>query len=448
MSTRVKALFGFVTLAVAGALAGCSTGDDAGPAVAVEPAVLYARNCARCHGVDGRGDAEIKKTMPNVRDFQDPAFRARASTDTIVSVVMAGKGQMPAFAQQPEPAEDAGAVGLRPPPGCGQRASGSRAVTTRRAAVALAIACWFFLGASGAAHARSKSKKHRHHHRRTPHGQHTGSGSASEGRSHLKRANALAGDGDCAAAIEEYTKAFELLGDPAVLFNRAECYRRTGDAENAVDDYRAFLEKVPSSPSRADIEAKIVALEAPEPAPREKPRRSRRPRRRRRSPAGAAGPAAAEGGRGAGASPRRRRRRRRAQAGGQARARDRHRARADPAGRRRRSGRREPPVGLGRAVGPGRRRGGRRLSAVTPARRAAAGHRSWQLQAVSVRRARPSTPVLLAAVALLAACEQREIDPAGRGGRRSDADAGSAVGGGDGGRNRPCALPASRPRRP
>ena len=98
MAMRVKALFGFVTLAVAGALAGCSTGGDEGPAVAVEPAVLYARNCARCHGIDGRGDAEIKKTMPNVRDFQDPAFRARASTDTIVSVVMAGKGQMPAFA--------------------------------------------------------------------------------------------------------------------------------------------------------------------------------------------------------------------------------------------------------------------------------------------------------------------------------------------------------------
>jgi tetratricopeptide (TPR) repeat protein len=144
-------------------------------------------------------------------------------------------------------------------------------VTTRRAASTLAIACWFLLGASGAAHARSKSKKHRHHHhRRTPHGQ-TESGSSSEGRSHLKRANALAGDGNCGAAIEEYTKAFELLGDPAVLFNRAECYRRTGDTENAVDDYRAFLEKVPSSPSRADIEAKIVALEAPEPAPRVKP---------------------------------------------------------------------------------------------------------------------------------------------------------------------------------
>ena len=41
---------------------------------------------------------DYQHAMPNVRDFQDPAFRARASTDTIVSVVMAGKGQMPAFA--------------------------------------------------------------------------------------------------------------------------------------------------------------------------------------------------------------------------------------------------------------------------------------------------------------------------------------------------------------
>ena len=97
--TRVTTLLALVALAGVGAVAGCSTGDNAGPAVAVEPAVLYARMCARCHGVDGRGDPEIKKTMPNVRDFQDPAFRARASTDAIVSVVMAGKGQMPAFAQ-------------------------------------------------------------------------------------------------------------------------------------------------------------------------------------------------------------------------------------------------------------------------------------------------------------------------------------------------------------
>jgi len=94
----VTSLLGLLTLAAACALTGCSTGDDAGPAVAVEPAVLYARMCARCHGADGRGDPEIKKTMPNVRDFHDPAFRVRATSDAIVTVVMAGKGQMPAFA--------------------------------------------------------------------------------------------------------------------------------------------------------------------------------------------------------------------------------------------------------------------------------------------------------------------------------------------------------------
>jgi len=97
ISKCVTTLFGAAVLAAVSVLAGCTTGDDAGPAVAVEPAVIYARMCARCHGSDGRGDPEIKKTMPNVRDFRDPAFRARASSEAIVSVVMAGKGQMPAF---------------------------------------------------------------------------------------------------------------------------------------------------------------------------------------------------------------------------------------------------------------------------------------------------------------------------------------------------------------
>jgi mono/diheme cytochrome c family protein len=82
--------------AAAAAVTGCTTGDDPGPPMPVEPAVIYAQMCARCHGNDGRGDAEIKKTL-NVRNFHDPAFQARANTEEIVRVVMAGKGQMPAF---------------------------------------------------------------------------------------------------------------------------------------------------------------------------------------------------------------------------------------------------------------------------------------------------------------------------------------------------------------
>jgi len=94
---RLTTLFVFASIAGAAMVGGCTTGDDPGPAVAVEPAVIYARMCARCHGADGRGDPEIRKTMPNVRDFHDPAFRTKATTDSIVTVVMAGKGQMPAF---------------------------------------------------------------------------------------------------------------------------------------------------------------------------------------------------------------------------------------------------------------------------------------------------------------------------------------------------------------
>jgi mono/diheme cytochrome c family protein len=77
------------------AAAGCS--NDAGPAIPIDPAVMYAQNCSRCHGADGHGNPEIKKTLPTVRDFADPAFLATAQPDTVVRTIMAGKGQMPAF---------------------------------------------------------------------------------------------------------------------------------------------------------------------------------------------------------------------------------------------------------------------------------------------------------------------------------------------------------------
>ncbi|HVZ72446.1 MAG TPA: c-type cytochrome [Polyangia bacterium] len=80
---------------VATGFAACEV--DAGPPVPIDPAVMYAQNCARCHGLDGHGDPEIRKTMPNVRDFHDPAFLATVRTEDIQRTIMAGKGQMPAF---------------------------------------------------------------------------------------------------------------------------------------------------------------------------------------------------------------------------------------------------------------------------------------------------------------------------------------------------------------
>jgi tetratricopeptide (TPR) repeat protein len=86
-----------------------------------------------------------------------------------------------------------------------------------------------------------------------------------EGRTHLRKANGLAGDDRCEAAIKEYSLAYEKLHDPVVLFNRAECYRRIGEDAHAAADYRAFLDAVPGAPNRAEIEAKIASLDLASP---------------------------------------------------------------------------------------------------------------------------------------------------------------------------------------
>jgi mono/diheme cytochrome c family protein len=76
--------------------AGCTT-TDAGPPIPVDPGVIYAQMCARCHGIDGHGDPQLKLTMPAIRDFSDPEFKARAKNEDIEQLIMAGKNQMPGF---------------------------------------------------------------------------------------------------------------------------------------------------------------------------------------------------------------------------------------------------------------------------------------------------------------------------------------------------------------
>ena len=90
-----RSLLALLVVAAAATAFGCS--NDAGPAVPVDPAVMYAQNCARCHGLDGHGNPDIKKTLPTVRDFSDPMFLATAQPDSVARTIMAGKGQMPAF---------------------------------------------------------------------------------------------------------------------------------------------------------------------------------------------------------------------------------------------------------------------------------------------------------------------------------------------------------------
>jgi len=116
----------------------------------------------------------------------------------------------------------------------------------------------------------------------------------SDARHHLKKANELAEEGKCAAAVREYTAAYQKLGDPIVLFNRAECYRRLGENAKAADDYRGFLAGFPAAPNRAEIEARIAALEkaAAAPPPRPSPPVARVPAPTPPSPTAPAAPPA------------------------------------------------------------------------------------------------------------------------------------------------------------
>jgi tetratricopeptide (TPR) repeat protein len=93
-------------------------------------------------------------------------------------------------------------------------------------------------------------------------------GDEAEGHRHARRANHLADVNKCRAAIPEYDKALRLIKDSTLLFNRAECYRKTGQADKALADYRQFLVELPKAPNRAQVEAQIAALEkATAPAP-------------------------------------------------------------------------------------------------------------------------------------------------------------------------------------
>jgi tetratricopeptide (TPR) repeat protein len=81
-----------------------------------------------------------------------------------------------------------------------------------------------------------------------------------DGRRHAQRASHLSASGKCKQAIGEYDKAIAVLHDPALLFNRAECHRKLGNTEAALEDYNQFLSDLPAAPNRAQVEARISEL--------------------------------------------------------------------------------------------------------------------------------------------------------------------------------------------
>lgn len=71
------------------------------PASAAE---LYARNCAKCHGKDGRSKG-MKGKLTGARNLADPAWQDRVSDERIFNSINNGKGKMPAFGKKLSEAE-------------------------------------------------------------------------------------------------------------------------------------------------------------------------------------------------------------------------------------------------------------------------------------------------------------------------------------------------------
>ena len=60
---------------------------------------LYSKNCATCHGRDGRSKT-LKAKRNHARNLSDSEWQERVSDERIFNSIMNGKGKMPAYSKK------------------------------------------------------------------------------------------------------------------------------------------------------------------------------------------------------------------------------------------------------------------------------------------------------------------------------------------------------------
>jgi mono/diheme cytochrome c family protein len=70
--------------------------NESSPRSAAE---LYAKQCASCHGKDGRAKT-LKAKLNHARDLSDRAWQDDASDERIFNAIMNGKRKMPSFSKK------------------------------------------------------------------------------------------------------------------------------------------------------------------------------------------------------------------------------------------------------------------------------------------------------------------------------------------------------------
>jgi cell division septation protein DedD len=79
---------------------------------------------------------------------------------------------------------------------------------------------------------------------------------------HYKQASQFYDLQEYGKALEEFKLAYEAKDDPVFLYNIAQCQRVLGQREAALRSYRTYLLRAPKASNRADVEARIAALES------------------------------------------------------------------------------------------------------------------------------------------------------------------------------------------
>jgi len=87
-------LTGLLVLATLGLARSAQAGNPA-----ASGAETYAKQCATCHGKDGRAKT-FKGKLTKARNLTDAEWQDRVSDERIYNVIANGKGKMPAFSKK------------------------------------------------------------------------------------------------------------------------------------------------------------------------------------------------------------------------------------------------------------------------------------------------------------------------------------------------------------
>ena len=98
-SMRYVLLLAILAIAFGAILSGRAMSGEAHNVSARSAAEVYARNCASCHGKDGRAKT-LKGKLKHARDFTDATWQGRTGDERLFNSIMNGKSKMPAYSKK------------------------------------------------------------------------------------------------------------------------------------------------------------------------------------------------------------------------------------------------------------------------------------------------------------------------------------------------------------